>query len=67
MEDFLYWNYIKNGDNTFWEREPLENLARDNQMVAYKHSGFWRPMDTLRDRIELENMWNTGKADWKIW
>lgn len=61
------FDYIKDGDNTYWEREPLENLAKDNQMVAYKHSGFWRPMDTLRDRMELENMWNTDKADWKIW
>jgi len=61
------FNYITNGDNTFWERGPLENLAKDNQLVAYKHTGFWRPMDTLRDRVELENMWNSGKCDWKIW
>jgi glucose-1-phosphate cytidylyltransferase len=61
------FDYIKDGDNTFWEREPLENLAKDNQMVAFKHKGFWRPMDTLRDRMELESMWNNGKAEWKIW
>jgi glucose-1-phosphate cytidylyltransferase len=61
------FDYITSGDVTFWEREPLENLVKDNQLAAYKHTGFWRPMDTLRDRIELENMWNSGKCDWKIW
>jgi glucose-1-phosphate cytidylyltransferase len=61
------FDYITEGDNTFWERGPLENLAKDNQIVAFKHSGFWRPIDTLRDKMELENMWNTGKAEWKIW
>jgi len=61
------FNYITLGDATIWERGPLENIAQDNQMVAYKHTGFWRPMDTLRDRIELENIWNSDKCDWKIW
>lgn len=61
------FDYLKEGDNTVWERSPLEDLARDNQLAAFKHSGFWRPMDTLRDRMELDNMWNTGKAEWKIW
>jgi glucose-1-phosphate cytidylyltransferase len=61
------FEYIKDGDTTFWERGPLENLAGDNQLVAYKHTGFWRPMDTLRDRIELENMWSKDNCDWKIW
>ena len=61
------FDYIKDGDNTYWERGPLEGLAGDNQLVAFKHTGFWRPMDTLRDRIELENMWNSDKCDWKIW
>lgn len=61
------FNYIKDGDNTFWERDPLENIVRDNNLAAYRHTGFWRPMDTLRDRTELENMWNTGKAGWRIW
>lgn len=61
------FDYINDGDNTYWERGPLEGLAGDNQLVAFKHTGFWRPMDTLRDRIELENMWNSAKCDWKIW
>lgn len=61
------FDYIKDDDATVWERTPLESLARDNQLAAFKHTGFWRPMDTLRDRIELDNMWNTGKAEWKNW
>lgn len=61
------FDYITNGDATFWEREPLENLAKENHLGAFKHTGFWRPMDTLRDRIELENMWNSDKCDWKVW
>ena len=60
------FDYIT-GDQTIWEREPLEKLASDNQLVAFKHSGFWRPMDTLRDKTELEQLWNAGKAEWKIW
>ncbi len=61
------FEYITEADNTIWERTPLENLAKDNQLMAFKHSGFWRPMDTLRDRMELDTMWNTGNAEWKIW
>jgi glucose-1-phosphate cytidylyltransferase len=61
------FDYIKEEDATVWEKAPLEDLANDNQLAAFKHTGFWRPMDTLRDRIELDNMWNTGKAEWKIW
>jgi glucose-1-phosphate cytidylyltransferase len=61
------FDYITEGDSTFWERTPLENIAKDNQLMAFKHTGFWRPMDTLRDRMELDNMWNSGKAEWKIW
>lgn len=60
------FNYIE-GDETTWEREPMENLAKDGQLVAYKHHGFWKPMDTLRDKIELESLWNLGKAEWKNW
>lgn len=60
------FDYIE-GDETFFEREPLENLAKDNQLVAYKHGGFWRPMDTLRDRNQLEELWTAGKAPWKQW
>ena len=59
------FNYLKD-DQTIWEREPLENIEKDNKMKAYKHYGFWKPMDTLRDKFELEEEWNTGKARWKI-
>lgn len=59
-------NYI-DGDQTVFEREPLENLAKDGVMHAYLHKGFWQPMDTLRDKIHLENLWNTGQAAWKLW
>lgn len=54
-------------DGTVFEKEPLEGLARDQQLVAYKHSGFWQPMDTLRDKILLEELWSSGKAPWKVW
>jgi len=59
-------NYIKD-DNTLWEREPLVKLAAEGQLSAYEHSGFWKPMDTIRDKTELQNMWDNGKAPWKIW
>jgi glucose-1-phosphate cytidylyltransferase len=59
--------YILEGDATIWERGPLESLARENQLAAYKHRGFWRPMDTLRDKIELETMWEKGVAPWRAW
>jgi glucose-1-phosphate cytidylyltransferase len=55
------------GDHTLWEQEPLKNLAKDNQLMAYKHRGFWQPMDTLRDKNHLEDLWQSGKAPWKIW
>ncbi len=55
------------GDSTVFEKEPLEGLARDHELVAYKHAGFWQPMDTLRDKMHLEEMWNSGKAPWKVW
>jgi len=55
------------GEETILERKPLEKLAKDKQLVAYKHHGFWKSMDTLRDKIELENLWSAGKAAWKIW
>lgn len=58
---------IKDGDSTIWEGGPLEGLAADGQLSAYKHRGFWRPMDTLRDKIKLEEMWESGKAPWKTW
>lgn len=54
-------------DSTIWERKPLESLASEGELVAFRHYGFWRPMDTLRDKIELEEMWTSGEAKWKIW
>ncbi|MGO4735544.1 glucose-1-phosphate cytidylyltransferase [Bosea sp. 2KB_26] len=54
-------------DATTWEREPLEQLAAKDQLAAYRHTGFWRPMDTLRDKRELEQMWATEAAPWKLW
>ncbi|MGC9042422.1 MAG: glucose-1-phosphate cytidylyltransferase [Myxococcota bacterium] len=60
------FDYIT-GDETIWEREPLERLARDGQLIAYKHYGFWKPMDTLRDKRELEELWQIGRAPWKVW
>ena len=54
-------------DNTFWEREPLESLAKNGQLKAFFHDGFWRPMDTMRDKNVLEELWGEGKAPWKIW
>lgn len=59
-------DYIE-GDHTLWEREPMENLARDGQMSAFFHEGFWQPMDTLRDKTLLESLWESGKAPWKCW
>ena len=55
------------GDHTFWEKEPLEKLATDEQLSVYKHDGFWQPMDTLRDKLLLEDLWNSGNAPWKVW
>jgi glucose-1-phosphate cytidylyltransferase len=55
------------GDNTSWEGDPLPKLAERGQLGAYRHDGFWRPMDTLRDRNELEDLWAGGRAPWKIW
>ena len=54
-------------DSTVWEREPLETLARAGQLAAYPHTGFWQPMDTLRDKTLLEELWQAGKAPWKVW
>ncbi len=60
-------DYIGDGDQTIWERGPLETLAKDQQLAAYRHNGFWRPMDTLRDKNDLENLWDSGSAPWKTW
>lgn len=56
-------NYISD-DTTIWERDPMENLAKDGELMSYRHLGFWQPMDTLRDKREVENLWKTGKAPW---
>jgi glucose-1-phosphate cytidylyltransferase len=60
------FDYIQQGDGTVLEREPLQDLARDGQLVTYRHEGFWKCMDTLRDKMELEQMWKSGNAPWKV-
>ena len=60
------FKYIE-GDASIWEKEPLERITKDNELIAYKHYGFWKSMDTLRDKLELENLWQSGNAPWKIW
>lgn len=59
-------SYIE-GDRTVWEREPMETLAKDGNLVAWRHDGFWKPMDTLRDKRELDALWSSGNAPWKVW
>ena len=59
-------DYI-DGDDTVWERAPMERLAAEGQVSAYLHHGFWQPMDTLRDKLNLEKHWSTGHAPWKVW
>jgi glucose-1-phosphate cytidylyltransferase len=58
-------DYIE-GDETIWERAPLERLAADDQLRAFFHTGFWQPMDTLRDKVQLEELWQSGTAPWKV-
>ena len=60
------FDYLE-GDSTIFEKEPLEKIAKEGQLIAYKHNGFWKCMDTLRDKNELEKMWNTNNALWKVW
>ena len=60
-------DYIPDGPDVIWEQEPLRTLAKDGQLNAYKHNGFWRPMDTLKDKLDLNEMWNKHQAPWKIW
>ena len=55
------------GDEVIWEREPLQTLAKSIQLKAFQHEGFWQPMDTLRDKTHLEDLWQSGKAPWKVW
>ena len=59
-------DYI-DGDETLWERDPMERLAQDGQLMAYRHAGFWQPMDTLREKRLLEDLWASGTAPWKVW
>ncbi len=54
-------------DSTIWEQEPLMSLAKDNELMSFNHEGFWQPMDTLRDKNKLEELWQSGKAPWKVW
>jgi glucose-1-phosphate cytidylyltransferase len=60
------FDYIA-GDATQFEKEPLEQLAKDGQLMAYRHEGFWQCMDTLRDKVRLESLWSSGAAPWKQW
>jgi len=59
-------DYI-DSDKTIWERDPLERLADEGELAAFHHEGFWQPMDTLRDKMHLEELWQSGKAPWKVW
>jgi glucose-1-phosphate cytidylyltransferase len=60
------FSYLE-GDDTIFEKAPLERLAKDNQLKAYSHDGFWKPMDTLNDKNKLEEIWSKGDAPWKVW
>ena len=55
------------GDETIWEQEPLKSLASDGELMSFKHDGFWQPMDTLRDKMKLNQLYNQNKAPWKVW
>jgi glucose-1-phosphate cytidylyltransferase len=55
------------GDQEMWEQEPMRRLAGDGELKAFRHTGFWHAMDTLRDKQELQNLWDSGRAPWKIW
>ena len=64
-EDGVF-DYIED-DDTIFEKEPLENMSKDGKLNSYRHYGFWRPMDTLRDKNQLSELWNQNKAPWKLW
>ena len=55
------------GDDTVWEQEPLRRLAEDGELSTYRHSGFWQPMDTIREKNHLQELWESGKAPWRVW
>ena len=61
------FDYITEGDSSVFEQSPLQNLAKDGEIFTYKHEGFWMPMDTLRDKMKLNEMWENNKAPWKVW
>jgi glucose-1-phosphate cytidylyltransferase len=61
------FDYITEGDSTVFEQEPLKSLAKEGEIFTYKHHDFWMPMDTLRDKIQLNEMWDKGTAAWKVW
>ena len=61
------FDYIDQSQNVIWEKEPMERLSREKQLLAYRHDGFWQPMDTLRDKNHLEELWSGGRAPWKVW
>lgn len=61
------FDYIKNSEKTIFERQPLEDIAKAKQLNAFKHNGFWKPMDTLREKNELTDLWYSGKASWNVW
>ena len=61
------FDYIADGKDVIWEKEPMVKLASDGQLNAYKHGGFWRPMDTLKDKLDLNELWSKGNAPWKVW
>lgn len=61
------FNYIKEGDSTVFEQKPLQELAKDGEIFTFKHNGFWKPMDSLKDKNDLNKMWNQNNAPWKVW
>ena len=61
------FRYIPDGDDVIWERGPLEELANDHRLSAYQHCGYWQCMDTMRDKLHLEDLWASGGAPWKVW
>ena len=65
--NYEVFDYLEDNDKIIFEREPLEQLAKDNQLMAYKHYGFWQCMDTMRDKGYLDSLWKNDRAPWKVW
>ena len=61
------FDYIMEGDSVVFEQEPLQNIAKDGELITYKHNGFWKPMDSLKDKNDLNDLWDKNKAPWKVW